>query len=150
MRVKRTHAAFAVLVTASVLTLGACGGGSIKNAAEPAGGKDCGDLNMAVNPWVGYEADAHVVGYLAQTKLGCTVNYKDLDEQVSWKGFGNGSVDVVIENWGHPELQKKYMASKGGDGTAVDAGLTGNDGINGWYVPTWMKQKYPAITDWHN
>ena len=150
MRVKRTQAVLTALVMTSALALGACGGSSIKNADKPAGGKDCGDLNMAVNPWVGYEANAYVVGDLAQTKLGCTVNYKDLDEQVSWKGFGNGTVDVVIENWGHPELQKKYMADKGGDGTAVDAGLTGNDGVIGWYVPPWMKDKYPDITDWKN
>jgi glycine betaine/proline transport system substrate-binding protein len=150
MRVNRTQAALAALVTASALTLGACGGDSIKNADEPSGGTDCGDLNMAVNPWVGYEADAHVVGYVAETKLGCKVNYKDLDEQVSWKGFGSGNVDVVIENWGHPELQKKYMASAGGDGSAVDAGLTGNDGVIGWYVPPWMAEKYPDITDWKN
>jgi len=150
MRVKRTQAVLAAVAAAMALTLSACGGGSIQNAKQPAGSKDCGDLNMAVNPWVGYEANAYVVGYIAQTKLGCTVNYKDLDEQVSWKGFGNGTVDVVIENWGHPELQKKYMASKGGDGTAVDAGLTGNDGVIGWYVPPWMKDKYPDITDWHN
>src|SRR4051812_38542387 len=128
MRVNRTQAVLAALATTSALALSACGGGSIENAKEPAGGKDCGDLNMAINPWVGYEADAHVVGYLAQSKLGCTVSYKDLDEQVSWKGFGNGSVDVVIENWGHPELQAKYMTDKGGDGTAVGAGLTGNHG----------------------
>jgi glycine betaine/proline transport system substrate-binding protein len=151
MRLKRSQAVLAALAATSALTLSACGsGGSIKNADEPAGGKDCGDLNMAINPWVGYEADAHVVGYLAKTKLGCTVNYKDLDEQVSWKGFGSGSVDVVIENWGHPELAKKYMASEGGDGSAVDAGLTGNDGVIGWYVPPWMAKKYPDITDWKN
>ncbi len=150
MRVKRTHAVLAALATTSALALSACGGGSIENADKPAGGKDCGDLNMAVNPWVGYEADAYVVGYVAENKLGCTVNYKDLDEQVSWKGFGNGTVDVVIENWGHPELQKKYMTDQGGDGTAVDAGLTGNDGVIGWYVPPWMADKYPDITNWKN
>ena len=151
MRVKRTQAVLAALATTSALALGACGGDSIENADEPSGGaKDCGEMNMAVNPWVGYEADAHVVGYVAQTKLGCTVNYKNLDEQVSWKGFGTGAVDVVIENWGHPELQKKYMADQGGDGSAVDAGLTGNDGVIGWYVPPWMAEKYPDITDWKN
>jgi glycine betaine/proline transport system substrate-binding protein len=151
MRVNRTHAVLAALATTSALALSACGGGSIENAKAPAGGgKDCGDLNMAINPWVGFEADAHVVGVLAETKLGCTVNYKDLDEQVSWKGFGNDTVDVVIENWGHPELEKKYMSSAGGDGTAVDAGLTGNDGVIGWYVPPWMAEKYPDITDWNN
>jgi glycine betaine/proline transport system substrate-binding protein len=151
MRVKRTQAVLAALAATSTLALSACGGGSIENESTPAGNAaDCGDLNMAVNPWVGYEADAHVVGYLAQTRLGCTVNYKDLDEQVSWKGFGSGTVDVVIENWGHPELAKKYMASEGGDGSAVDAGLTGNDGVIGWYVPPWLAEKYPDITDWKN
>jgi len=150
MRVTRTKAVLAALATTSALALSACGGDSIENADEPEGGTDCGDLNMAINPWVGYEADAHVVGYLAKTKLGCKVSYKDLDEQVSWKGFGNGSVDVVIENWGHPELQKKYMADQGGDGSAVNAGLTGNDGVIGWYVPPWMAEKYPDITDWNN
>jgi glycine betaine/proline transport system substrate-binding protein len=147
MRVKRTQAALAALVTASVLTLGACGGGSIKNADEPAGKKDCGDFNVAVNPWVGYEADAHVVGYLAKTRLGCTVNYKDLDEQVSWKGFGSGAVDVVIENWGHPDLVKKYIQ---GAKTAVDFGPNGNIGLIGWYVPPWLAKKYPDITDGKN
>jgi glycine betaine/proline transport system substrate-binding protein len=149
MRGSRTQA-LAFVAVVSALALSACGGGSIENAAEPSGGQDCGDVNMAVNPWVGYEADAHVVGYVAETKLGCTVSYKDLDEQVSWKGFGNGSVDVVMENWGHPELQNKYMADQGGDGTAVDAGLTGNDGVIGWYVPPWMVEQYPDITDWKN
>jgi glycine betaine/proline transport system substrate-binding protein len=151
MRVKRTQAVLAALATTSALALGACGGDSIKDADTPGGAtKDCGDLNMAVNPWVGFEADAHVVGYVAQTQLGCTVSYKDLDEQVSWKGFGNGSVDVVIENWGHPELEKKYFSDAGGDGSAEDAGLTGNDGVIGWYVPPWMAEKYPDITDWNN
>ncbi len=151
MRVTRTKAVLAALATTSALALSACGGDSISDAAAPAGGgADCGELNMANNPWVGYEADAYVVGTVAKTQLGCTVNYKDLDEQVSWKGFGNGTVDVVIENWGHPELAKKYMTSEGGDGSAVDAGLTGNNGVIGWYVPPWMAEKYPDITDWKN
>lgn len=35
--------------------------------------------------------------------------------------------------------------------TVLDAGLTGNDGIIGWYVPPWMAQQYPgAITNWKN
>ena len=37
---------------------------------------------MAVNNWVGYEADAYVVGEVAAKQLGCTVEYKRLDEQV--------------------------------------------------------------------
>ena len=28
--------------------------------------------------------------------------------------------------------------------------MTGNQGIIGWYVPPWMAQKYPDITNWKN
>ena len=82
-------------------------------SAAADGGGDCGELNMAVNPWVGYEADAYVVGTVAETELGCTVNYKELKEDVSWQGFGTGEVDVVIEDWGHPDLEKKFFAEQG-------------------------------------
>jgi glycine betaine/proline transport system substrate-binding protein len=150
MKRTRTLAILGALVLSGVAVLSGCGGDTIENTKTASGSTECGDVNMAINPWVGYEADAHVVGRVAETELGCTVNYKDLDEQVSWKGFGTDEVDVVIENWGHPELQKKYMASKGGDGSAVDAGLTGNKGIIGWYLPPWMPKKYPDITDWKN
>jgi glycine betaine/proline transport system substrate-binding protein len=102
---------------------------------------------MAVNPWVGYESNAHVVGRIAETQLGCRVNYVDLDEQTSWKGFGTDEVDVIIENWGHEDLVKKYVD---GDKTAQLAGYTGVDGTIGWYVPPWMAEEYPDITDWKN
>ncbi|MBA2697795.1 MAG: ABC transporter substrate-binding protein [Nocardioidaceae bacterium] len=149
MRVTRSRAVLAVVAVSSVLAVSACGGGDIKNETA-AGGEDCGTINMAINPWVGYEASAHVVGYIAESKLGCTVDYKDLDEQVSWQGFAEDEVDVVIENWGHPELQKKYFKSPGGDGSAMSAGPNGNEGIIGWYVPPWMVEKYPDILDWKN
>ena len=32
----------------------------------------------------------------------------------------------------------------------MDAGQTGNVGIIGWYVPGWMVDEYPDITDWNN
>jgi glycine betaine/proline transport system substrate-binding protein len=149
MELKRPRVVAAALAGLGLaVTLSGCGG-SIQDT-KTAGDAKCGTLNVAVNPWVGYEADAHVIGYVAKTRLGCTVNYKDLDEQVSWKGFGSGEVDVVAENWGHPELQKKYMAGQGGDGTAVDFGSTGNKGVIGWFVPPWMAKKYPDIADWKN
>ena len=150
MKRMRTHTMLGVVAVAAITALSGCGGSTIKDSNAGSGGKDCGTLNMAINNWVGYEADAHVVGQVATNQLGCTVDYKDLDEQISWKGFGSGQVDVVIENWGHAELQKKYMADQGGDGSAVDFGPTGNEGIIGWYVPPWMAEKYPDITDWNN
>jgi glycine betaine/proline transport system substrate-binding protein len=145
---KRRGSALAALTVTAMLSLTACGGGDIKSADTPSGGTSCGTLNMAVNPWVGYEADAYVVGYIAQTKLGCDVTYLPLKEEVSWAGFGTGEVDVVIENWGHPELVQKYI--KGDHPTAKDAGLTGNKGIIGWYVPPWLAKAHPDITNWKN
>ena len=104
---------------------------------------------MAVNPWVGYQASAYVVGTVAQDQLGCTVNYKDLKEDVSWQGFGTGEVDVVIEDWGHPDLEKKFFAETG-DGTATDFGPQGNIGIIGWFVPPWLAEENPDILDYEN
>lgn len=135
------------LVACAALALSACGGGDIKDT-KTAGGKKCDTtVNMAVNPWVGYEASAHVIGQVIAQKLGCQVEYKDLKEEVSWQGFAKGTVDVVIEDWGHPDLYKKYVTE---DKVAVDEGSQGNIGQIGWFVPPWMVKKYPDITDYKN
>jgi glycine betaine/proline transport system substrate-binding protein len=131
------------------LALTACSGAKI-GASSPSSGSSsgkCGAFNLAVNPWVGYEADAAVVAYVAKTELGCTVTKKDLKEEVAWQGFGTGEVDAVLENWGHDDLKKKYITQQK---TAVSAGQTGNKGVIGWYVPPWLAKKYPDITDWKN
>jgi len=144
-RMARRLATTAVVAITGMVVAG-CGGGDIKTSDAGSGGK-CGDLNMAINPWVGYEASAHVVGYVAKTELGCKVTYKDLKEEVSWQGFGSGTVDVVIENWGHPDLVKKYID---GNKTAVDFGPNGNIGVIGWFVPPWLAKAHPDILDYKN
>lgn len=139
----------------ATLVLSACGGDIAETEeenvrqAESQGGGECGELNLAVHPWVGYEADAYVVGHIAEEQLGCAVEYKDLREEVTWPEFGTGAVDVIIEDWGHPDLEKQYFAEQG-DGTAMDLGPTGNQGIIGWYVVPWMAEEYPDITNWEN
>ena len=134
------------LAAGALLALSACGGGDIEDSGGAGG--DCDDtVNMAINPWVGYEASAHVVGKVIEDELGCKVDYKDLKEEVSWQGFAKGTVDVVIEDWGHPALEKKYIE---GDKSAVDAGPNGNIGQIGWYVPPWFAEENPDITDWKN
>ncbi|WP_340374458.1 ABC transporter substrate-binding protein [Streptomyces sp. SS7] len=131
------------------LTLTACGGTKVGDSSSQAGSSGgsgkCGTFNLAVNPWVGYEANAAVIAYVAQHELGCTVNKKDLKEEIAWQGFGTGEVDAVVENWGHDDLKKKYMTDQK---TAVDAGPTGNEGLIGWYVPPWLAKAHPDITDW--
>ncbi len=126
-------------IVATGLILAACnsGGGSTTK----------GTVNIAVNPWVGYEADAAVVAYLLEKELGYKVVKKDLAEEVSWQGFESGEVDVILENWGHPDFEQTYITDKK---VAMDAGQTGNVGIIGWFVPKWMVDEHPDITDYQN
>ncbi|GAA3839178.1 ABC transporter substrate-binding protein [Streptomyces phyllanthi] len=133
------------------LTLTACGGAKVGDSSSEADGSGssgkCGTFNVAVNPWVGYEANAAVIAYVAENDLGCKVTKKDLKEEIAWQGFGTGEVDAVVENWGHDDLKKKYITDQK---TAVDAGPTGNEGLIGWYVPPWLAKAHPDITDWNN
>ncbi|MEV6348967.1 ABC transporter substrate-binding protein [Actinoplanes sp. NPDC051851] len=105
----------------------------------------CGTVQIAVNPWSGYAANVAVVSYLLREKLGCTVDAKDLTEADSWAGLADGTVDVILETWGHDDLRKKYIDDQK---VAVELGLTGNKGVIGWYVPPWMAKTYPDITDY--
>jgi len=138
----------ALAATVGLLVAG-CGGGNINSGSNgtntPAAA--CGSVNMAVNPWVGYEASAYVVGYLAQKYLGCAMTYKPLSEQVSWQGFNSGAVDVIIENWGHDDLKAKYIKQLK---VAEDFGPNGNIGQIGWFVPPWLAQAYPKVLNYKN
>ena len=139
------------LVAVAALVVTGCGGATVGGGggggSTAASGPPCGTVNLAINPWVGYEANAAVFSYVAKSRLGCTVVNKDLKEQVAWAGFGTGEVDLILENWGHPELVTQYID---GQKTAVDLGLTGNKGIIGWYVPPWLAQENPEVLDWQN
>jgi glycine betaine/proline transport system substrate-binding protein len=135
------------VVSAAALLLSACGGGGIKDNTTAGGSKTCGTLNIAVNPWTGYAADAYVVGDLAEKKLGCNVVYKPVKEEVGWQGMSGGTIDTVLENWGHEDLVKKYITEQK---AVEDAGTMGVEGLIGWFVPQWMVEKYPDITDWKN
>ncbi|RZU54080.1 glycine betaine/proline transport system substrate-binding protein [Krasilnikovia cinnamomea] len=132
----------------SVLALSACGEPSAAIIAPPGVARTpCGTVSIAVNPWVGYEANVAVVSYLLRTELGCKVVEKKLTEQDSWEAMAKGEVDVILEVWGHDDLKKTYIDDKK---IAVEQGLTGNKGVIGWYVPPWMAQQYPDIVKWRN
>ncbi|GAA4218385.1 glycine betaine/proline transport system substrate-binding protein [Streptosporangium album] len=143
---------------AGVLTLGlaaaGCGGAKVEtgtSSAQPSGSAGSsapasgGTVKIAINGWAGYEASAGVIAYLLESKLGYKVEKKELAEQVSWEGFESGDVDVIVENWGHDDLKKTFIEEKK---VAVDAGSTGNKGVIGWYVPKWMADEHPDITDY--
>jgi glycine betaine/proline transport system substrate-binding protein len=131
------------------LTLTACSGAKVGDDSAGGSGSSgkCGTFNLAINPWVGYEANAAVLAYVAEHDLGCKVEQKNLKEEIAWQGFGTGEVDAVVENWGHDDLKKKYITQQK---TAVEAGPTGNKGLIGWYVPPWLAKAHPDILDWKN
>jgi glycine betaine/proline transport system substrate-binding protein len=134
---------------AGLLALAGCTPANTTDSTSvPAGGKHaCGTVDLAVNPWVGYQADAAVFTYLAKTKLGCTVVPHPLTEQQSWEGIAGGTVDLILENWGHGDLRRKYIDQRK---VAVEDGLTGNTGTIGWYVPPWLAKAHPDVLNWQN
>ena len=147
---KRRVGRVAALAAAAGLVLAACGDSDIDGGTDGGGdatAAECAEFNMAINPWVGYEASAYVVGQVAANELGCDVKYQDLKEEVAWQGMAAGTVDVVIENWGHDDLKKKYIE---GQGSVVDVGPNGNIGVIGWYVPPWLAEENPEVLDWEN
>lgn len=133
-------AAFLLLLTGCSSSLNTSGSSSKSLSA-------CGTVKLAMNDWVGYTADAAVFTYVAEKKLGCTVKQLSVKEEVAWQGFGNGTIDVIMENWGHADLAKKYIKN---EKVAVDAGATGNEGQIGWFVPPWLAAAHPDILKWQN
>ena len=146
---KRTFPAVAGAAAAALLLAG-CGGASVNQvaAAGDSSAAPCGAVNVAMNAWVGYTANAAVYSYVAKNQLGCTVNKKDLKEEVAWQGFETGQVDAVVEKPGPPGPEEEVH--RGPEDAPWSAGETGNKGVIGWYVPPWMAKKYPDITDWNN
>ncbi|GLV49531.1 glycine/betaine-binding protein [Thermobispora bispora] len=138
---KRVRLLAAVLASALLLT--ACSGDGEPEGAGTPSPEGARTVRIALHPWIGYEASAAVVAYLLKRELGYKVEYVRGTEAESWKGFEDGTVDVIIENWGHQDLKREYIDQKK---VAVSAGPTGNRGVIGWYVPEWMAQRYPEIT----
>lgn len=143
----------AAVVAGSLLTFTACGGGSVEQETKEnedkaaAAGGECGDFNIILNPWVGYTADAYVVGGVAEEQLGCNVSYVDLKEGgPTYKALASGQGDLLLEEWSHAADLKKGEEA----GEVVDLGSPGNIGIIGWYVPGWLAEEHPEVLDYAN
>ena len=129
------------------LGLAACGGGDIKNTDTAGERQDCGDLSIAVNPWTGYVANAHVIGHVAKTKLGCNVTYPDVKEEVGWQGMATGRSTRSSRTGATPTWSRSTSTSRRPSRTpgrpATRASSAGTS-RRGW------PKKYPDITDWKN
>jgi glycine betaine/proline transport system substrate-binding protein len=146
----RGRAATASLFVTLGLLLAACSGSGVDQAAtsteDTATTAECGEWNIAMHNWAGYTASATIVSEVAKTELGCTINQVPLTEAaVTYDAMEAGSVDVIIEDWGGGRWQPWV------DRGAIQViGASIEEGLIGMYVPQWMADKYPDITDSKN
>jgi glycine betaine/proline transport system substrate-binding protein len=147
VRNKRVGAKASVLAAAAALLLSACGGAGVDAEASAAPTGDaaaaaCGSYAIAMHAWVGYTASAQVITEVAKAN-GCDITQVTLAEAgVTYDAMESGSVDVVVEDWGGGRWQE--WADRG---ALVEVGNNGNIGLIGMYVPQWMADEYPDITD---
>ncbi len=148
------------MLAAAGLMVAACGGGvnSTESSAAPASeaasaaaseaapaAADCGDWGVAMHAWVGYTASAQVLTNVAES-LGCNITQTTLDEAgVTYDAMEAGSVDVIVEDWGGGRWQEWVDR-----GAIKEVGSNGNVGLIGMFVPKWMADEYPDITDGAN
>ncbi|MDT0434250.1 ABC transporter substrate-binding protein [Streptomyces sp. NPDC005840] len=132
----------------ALLLLTGCGAADMTEQASPfanAGGAR--SVTLSVQSWVGAQANVAVAQYLLEHELGYRVDTVQVDEVPAWDALSQGRVDAILEDWGHPEQQKRYVEDKK---TISDGGGLGVTGHIGWFVPTYLVKQHPDITDWKN
>ncbi len=153
----KRHLLLAGVLIAS--TLAACGsdtsssdattGGSDTTTGAPA--ESCatsGDaIKLAVNPWTGSAVNAYVAKSVIECNLGVPVEIVDIDENATWVGLDDGSIDAVLEVWpsGHAADYETYITQKK---SVVDIGKLGPAAKIGWYVPKFVVDEHPELATW--
>jgi glycine betaine/proline transport system substrate-binding protein len=144
MRRRTTAAA----VAGALVLLTGCGAADMTRQASPfAGARGARTVTLSVQSWVGAQADVAVAQYLLEHELGYRVDTVQVDEVPAWDALSQGRVDAILEDWGHPDQEKRYVDDKGTIARGGDLGVTGHIG---WYVPTYLAEQHPDITDWRN
>lgn len=136
------------------LALAACS--DVSSSTEPgstgtaeANVAQCGGetITIAVNPWVGAEANANVVKVIMEQQMGCTVELQEVNESAQFPGMADGSIDATLEVWpsGHFDDRENYID---GAGTVVDGGELGIVGNIGWFTPAYVVDQNPELATW--
>ncbi|KUL52612.1 ABC transporter substrate-binding protein [Streptomyces sp. NRRL S-1521] len=144
----RTRVMSAVTAGGALLALSGCGAADMTKQASPyANAEGAKTVTLSVQSWVGAQADVAVAEYLLKNELGYRVDKVQIDEVPAWDALSQGRVDAILEDWGHPEQEQRYVKDKK---TIVPGGDVGVTGHIGWYVPTYFAKKHPDVTDWKN
>jgi glycine betaine/proline transport system substrate-binding protein len=104
-------------------------------------------IKLAVNAWVGAEANAEVAANLLRDKLGYTVELVKIDEFEQFPALASGDLDASLEVWPsvHPKDYKNYIQADAG---VIDEGPLGVVGQIGWFLPTYMLDDHPEFATW--
>ncbi|MER6348799.1 ABC transporter substrate-binding protein [Streptomyces sp. NPDC001595] len=144
MRLRTTS----VAAGASALLLTGCGAADMTRQASPfANAEGTRSVTLSVQSWVGAQANVAVAQYLLEHELGYRVDTVQVDEIPAWDALSQGRVDALLEDWGHPEQEQRYVEDKK---TITPGGELGVTGHIGWYVPTYFAKRHPDVTDWKN
>ncbi|MFI6205700.1 ABC transporter substrate-binding protein [Streptomyces sp. NPDC051041] len=139
----RITAVLAVLA----LTTG-CGAADMTRQASPfANAQGARTVTLSVPSWVGAQANVAVARYLLEHELGYHVDTVQMDEVPAWDALSQGRIDALLEDWGHPEQEQRYVEEKR---TVVRGGDLGVTGHIGWFVPAYFAERHPDVTHWKN
>ncbi|RLU90442.1 glycine/betaine ABC transporter substrate-binding protein [Streptomyces griseocarneus] len=148
---RRKHMARTCTLAASALALLAatgCGAADMTKQSSPyADAQGTKTVTLSVQSWVGARANAAVAQYLLEHELGYRVDTVQVDEVPAWDALSQGRVDAILEDWGHPDQEKRYVEDKK---TVTPGGDLGVDGHIGWFVPKYFADAHPDVLDWKN
>ncbi|MGW1840755.1 ABC transporter substrate-binding protein [Streptomyces sp. NPDC002067] len=143
-----TTAGASLLAGAALLALSGCGKADMTKQASPfAAAKGTRSVTLSVQTWVGAQSNVAVAKYLLEHELGYHVDTVQVDEIPAWDALSQGRVDAILEDWGHPDQEKRYVQDKK---TITDGGGNGVTGHIGWFVPKYWADEHPEVTDWKN
>ncbi len=138
-----------LLAACSDVEEGGDGGGGGGGAETGAAAAQCGDetIVIAVNPWVGAEANANVAKVVMEQEMGCTVELQEINESAQFPAMADGDVDATLEVWpsGHAKDREDYID---GTGEVVDGGELGIIGNIGWFTPSYVVEQNPDYATW--
>lgn len=148
MRRRTVAAAAAAAAAFGLPALTGCGAADMTKQASPyADAHGARTVTLSVQSWVGAQANAAVAQYLLEHELGYRVDTVQIDEVPAWDALSQGRVDAILEDWGHPEQEERYVADKK---TIAPGGELGVTGHIGWFVPKYLADANPDVTDWKN
>jgi glycine betaine/proline transport system substrate-binding protein len=138
----------AIAAGGALLLLTGCGAADMTKQASPfANAQGAKTVTLSVQSWVGAQSNVAVAQYLLEHELGYRVDTVQVDEVPAWDALSQGRVDAILEDWGHPEQEQRYVKDKK---TITPGGGLGVTGHIGWYVPTYFAKQHPDVTNWKN